>query len=99
MNHTLFVEQFGNMKNISENTKVTLSPKNFITIIVLVGSMIGMYYSLEAQIQEAKELPIPSQTPIENMIEIQKELVFIKTEMMEMKETLTRLDDRIYQLR
>jgi hypothetical protein len=87
------------MSNISENTKVTLSPKNFITIIVLVGSMIGMYYSLQAQIQEAKELPVPSQTPIENMIEIQKELVFIKTEMMEMKETLTRLDDRIYQLR
>ena len=99
MNHTLFVEQFGNMTNISENTKVTLSPKNFITIIVLVGSMIGMYYSLQAQIQEAKELPVPSKTPIENMIEIQKELTFIKTEMSEMKETLNRLDDRIYQLR
>ena len=87
------------MTNISENTKVTLSPKNFITIIVLVGSMIGMYYSLQAQIQEAKELPVPSQTPIENMIEIQKELTFIKTEMSEIKETLNRLDDRIYQLR
>jgi|TARA_B110000444_G_scaffold239423_1_gene253819 hypothetical protein len=87
------------MTNISENTKVTLSPKNFITIIVLVGSMIGMYYSLQAQIQEAKELPVPSKTPIENMIEIQKELTFIKTEMSEMKETLNRLDDRIYQLR
>ena len=87
------------MTNISENTKVTLSPKNFITIIVLVGSMIGMYYSLQAQIQEAKELPVPSKTPIENMIKIQKELTFIKTEMSEMKETLNRLDDRIYQLR
>ena len=87
------------MTNISDNTKVTLSPKNFITIIVLVGSMIGMYYSLQAQIQEAKELPVPSKTPIENMIEIQKELTFIKTEMSEMKETLNRLDDRIYQLR
>jgi len=87
------------MTNISENTKVTLSPKNFITIIVLVGSMIGMYYSLQAQIQEAKELPVPSKTPIENMIEIQKELTFIKTEMSEMKETLNRLDDRMYQLR
>ena len=87
------------MTNISENTKVTLSPKNFITIIVLVGSMIGMYYSLQAQIQEAKEHPVPSKTPIENMIEIQKELTFIKTEMSEMKETLNRLDDRIYQLR
>ena len=58
-----------------------------------------MYYSLQAQIQEAKELPVPSNTPIENMIEIQKELTFIKTEMSEMKETLNRLDDRIYQLR
>ena len=58
-----------------------------------------MYYSLQAQIQEAKELPVPSQTPIENMIEIQKELTFIKTEMSEIKETLNRLDDRIYQLR
>jgi polyhydroxyalkanoate synthesis regulator phasin len=58
-----------------------------------------MYYSLQAQIQEAKELPVPSQTPMENMIEIQKELTFIKTEMSEIKETLNRLDDRIYQLR
>jgi len=87
------------MTVISENTKVSLSPKNLITIIVLVGSMVGMYYSLQADIQIAKELPTPSQTPTEQMIEIQKELVFIKTEMMEMKETLTRLDDRIYQLR
>jgi len=87
------------MTVISENTKVSLSPKNLITIIVLVGSMVGMYYSLQADIQIAKELPIPSQAPTEQMIEIQKELVFIKTEMMEMKEMLTRLDDRVYQLR
>lgn len=87
------------MTVISENTKFSLSPKNFFTIIVLIGSMVGMYYSLQAQIEEAKELPKPSQLPSEQMIEIQKELVFIKTEMLEMKETLNRLDDRIYQLR
>ncbi len=87
------------MTVISENTKFSLSPKNFFTILVLVGSFIGMYYSLQAQIQEAKELPVPPTTPTEQMIEIQKELVFIKTEMLEMKETLNRLDDRIYQLR
>ena len=87
------------MTVISENTKFSLSPKNFITIIVLVGSMVGMYYSLQAQIEVAKELPKPTQTSSEQMIEIQKELVFIKIEMSEMKETLNRLDDRIYQLR
>ncbi|MCK5643925.1 MAG: hypothetical protein KAJ19_24220 [Gammaproteobacteria bacterium] len=87
------------MTVISENTKFSLSPKNFFTIIVLVGSMVGMYYSLQAQIEEAKELPKPSEVPVEQMIQIQKELTFIKTEMLEMKETLNRLDDRIYSLK
>ena len=61
--------------------------------------MVGMYYSLQAQIEEAKELPKPSEVPVEQMIQIQKELTFIKTEMLEMKETLNRLDDRIYSLK
>jgi hypothetical protein len=87
------------MTVISENTKFSLSPKNFFTIIVLIGGMVGMYYSLQAQIQEAKELPKPSEVPVEQMIQIQKELTFIKTEMLEMKETLNRLDDRIYSLK
>tara|TARA_R100000988_G_C4006344_1_gene172911 strand:+ start:2653 stop:2925 length:273 start_codon:yes stop_codon:yes gene_type:complete len=87
------------MTIISENTKVSLSPKNFFTIIVLIGSFIGMYYTLQADIQEARELPKPNQVPTQQMIDIQKELTFIKTEMLEMKETLNRLDDRIYSLK
>jgi|TARA_R100000908_G_scaffold43771_1_gene20553 hypothetical protein len=87
------------MTIISEDTKVSLSPKNFITIIVLIVSFVGMYYTLQADIQEARELPEPTQVPTEQMIQIQKELTFIKTEMLEMKETLNRLDDRIYSLK
>jgi len=87
------------MTIISEDTKVSLSPKNFITIIVLIASFVGMYYTLQADIQEARELPEPTQVPTEQMIQIQKELTFIKTEMLEMKETLNRLDDRIYSLK
>ncbi len=87
------------MTTISEETRFNLSPKNFFTILVLVASFVGMYYTLQADIQEAKELPEPSQVPTEQMIQIQKELTFIKTEMLEMKETLNRLDDRIYQLK
>jgi len=87
------------MTTISEDTRFNLSPKNFFTILVLVASFVGMYYTLQADIQEAKELPEPSQVPTEQMIQIQKELTFIKTEMLEMKETLNRLDDRIYQLK
>tara|TARA_Y100001972_G_C7534134_1_gene269113 strand:+ start:367 stop:642 length:276 start_codon:yes stop_codon:yes gene_type:complete len=87
------------MITLSEDTRLNLSPKNFFTILVLVAGFVGMYYTLQADIQEAKELPEPSQVPLEQMIEIQKELTFIKTEMLEMKETLNRLDDRIYSLK
>lgn len=87
------------MTILSEDTKVSLSPKNFITVVVLIASFVGMYYTLQADIQEARELPAPTQVPTEQMIQIQKELTFIKTEMLEMKETLNRLDDRIYQLK
>ena len=87
------------MITLSEDTKFSLSPKNFFTIAVFIAGFVGMYYSLQADIQEAKELPEPSQVPVEQMIQIQKELTFIKTEMLEMKETLNRLDDRIYTLK
>ena len=87
------------MITISEDTKFSLSPKNFFTILVLVSGFVGMYYTLQADIQEAKELPKPSELLVEQMIQIQKELTFIKTEMLEMKETLNRLDDRIYSLK
>ena len=87
------------MTTLSEDTRFNLSPKNFFTIAVFIAGFVGMYYSLQADIQEAKELPEPSQVPTEQMIQIQKELTFIKTEMLEMKETLNRLDERIYQLK
>tara|TARA_R110000751_G_scaffold189287_2_gene295349 strand:- start:430 stop:702 length:273 start_codon:yes stop_codon:yes gene_type:complete len=87
------------MTTISETTKVSLSPKNFFTVIVLIGSFIGMYYTLQADIQEARELPAPAEINLQQMVEIQKELTFIKTEMLEIKETLNRLDDRIYSLK
>ena len=87
------------MTVISETTKLSLSPRNFFTVILLVGSFVGMYYTFQADIQEARELPAPAEINLQQMVEIQKELTFIKTEMLEMKETLNRLDDRIYSLK
>ena len=42
---------------ISENTNVTLDLKTVIAIIVITASFVGMYYTLQADIQEAKKLP------------------------------------------
>jgi hypothetical protein len=42
---------------ISENTNVTLDLKTVIAIIAITASFVGMYYTLQADIEEAKKLP------------------------------------------
>jgi len=42
---------------IGENTEFKLELKTIISIIVLTSTFMGMYYTLEADIEEAKELP------------------------------------------
>ena len=48
------------MTTLNEKTKIDLTPKNLVSIIIFVAMFVGMYYSLAAQIQEAKELPAPT---------------------------------------
>ena len=42
---------------ISENTSVQLDLKTVIAIIMITASFVGMYYTLQADIEEAKKLP------------------------------------------
>ena len=42
---------------ISENTNVTLDLNTVIAIITITASFVGMYYTLQADIEEAKKLP------------------------------------------
>ena len=42
---------------ISENTNIQLDLKTVIAIIMVTASFVGMYYTLQADIQEARELP------------------------------------------
>ena len=42
---------------ISENTNVQLDLKTVIAIITITASFVGMYYTLQADIEEAKKLP------------------------------------------
>ena len=42
---------------ISENTNVTLDLKTVIAIIAVTASFVGMYYTLQADIEEARKLP------------------------------------------
>jgi len=42
---------------ISENTNIQLDLKTVIGIIMVTASFVGMYYTLQADIEEAKKLP------------------------------------------
>jgi len=42
---------------ISENTSVQLDLKTVVAIIMVTASFVGMYYTLQADIEEAKKLP------------------------------------------
>jgi hypothetical protein len=46
-------------KQIGEDTKVTLDLKTIGMLAVGIASLVGMWFALQADIQEAKELPLP----------------------------------------
>ena len=50
---------------ISENTSVQLDLKTVIAIISITASFVGMYYTLQADIEEAKTLPPVEVTRLE----------------------------------
>ena len=50
---------------VGKDTKFTLSIETGISILVTVGMIIGMWYSLKAEIELAKELPEPEVSRME----------------------------------
>ena len=50
---------------VGKDTKFTLSIETGISIVVTVGMIIGMWYSLQAEIELAKELPEPEVSRME----------------------------------
>ena len=42
---------------ISESTEVKLDLKTIISVIIITASFVGMYYTLQQDIEEAKKLP------------------------------------------
>ncbi len=64
---------------LTENTKIKLSPRNLIFIIGLVTTFVSMYYSLQAQIEEAKYLPPTDKEVNRAVVKTSNELEFIKS--------------------
>ena len=93
---------------VNENTKLTLDLKTIILIVSFTVSLVGMYYSLQAQISEAMRLPEPEVSKIEFSYKdeitratiegVQIYLSTIKEDVGEIKAALEKMDERLYEI-
>ena len=60
-----YTQRQGHNMEVGKDTKFTLSLETGISILVTVGMIIGMWYSLQAEIELAKELPEPEVSRME----------------------------------
>ena len=88
-------------KQISEETKVTLDLKTLGTIAAVIVALVGMWFALQADIAEAKELPLPAIDRIEYDLKdelIRQTIMDTQEDVEEIKESLDKIDERLYEL-
>ena len=89
-------------KELNEDTGFTISVKTMIAIGFAMATIIGMWFALQADIAEAKELPIipPDEvTRMEfNMKDqmIRNTIMETKKDVDEIKKTLDKIEDKLY---
>ena len=88
-------------KQIGEDTKITLDLKTIGMLAVGIASLVGMWFALQADIQEAKELPLPviDRTEYDLKDELIRQTIMDTQDYVEeIKEQLDKIDERLYEL-
>ena len=86
---------------ISEETKVTLDLKTIGMIVAFVITIAGMWFTLQADIAQAKELPAPVIDRIEYDLKdelIRQTIMDNQEDVEEIKETIDKIDQRLYEI-
>jgi hypothetical protein len=89
-------------KELNEDTGFNVSIKTLIGIGASIATIIGMWYALQADIQEAKELPTPviSRTEYELKDELVRQTIMdTQKDVEEIKKQLDKIEDRIFERR
>lgn len=91
-------------KALNEDTSFKISVKSLIGIGIAMATLIGMYFTLEADIQEAKELPAPPDPEVTRMEFDMKDQMIRQTimttqeDVIEVKERMIRIEQKIDEL-
>ena len=86
---------------ISEETKVTLDLKTIGMIVAFVITLAGMWFTLQADIAQAKELPAPVIDRVEYDLKdelIRQTIMDTQEDVEEIKETIDKIDQRLYEI-
>ena len=86
---------------IGESTKVTLDLKTIGIIVGFVITIAGMWFTLQADIAQAKELPVPVIDRIEYDLKdelIRQTIMDTQEDVEEIKETIEKIDERLYEI-
>ena len=89
-------------KKLNEDTGFKISIKTLIAVGFALSGIIGMWFALQADIAEAKELPKPDVTRMEfNMkdINVRNTIMETRDDVKKLEERLIRMEDKIDDLR
>ena len=92
-------------KELNEDTTLKLSVKTLAGIAVLIFTLVGMWFTLQSDITEAKELPKPPDPEITRMEYDMKDQLIRQTimttqdDVKEIKTQMIRMEDKIDKLK
>ena len=88
-------------KKIGEETQVTLDLKTIGMIVGFIIMIAGMWFTLQADIAQAKELPVPVIDRVEYDLKdelIRQTIMDTQEDVEEIKETIEKIDERLYEI-
>ena len=92
-------------KELSEESKLQISLKTLGGIAFLIATLVGMWFTLQADIAEAKELPEPPEPEVTRMEYDMKDQLIRQTimttqdDVKEIKEDMKRIEEKLDRLR
>ncbi len=89
------------MSELSEDSKFEISIKTLITIGVAISVLIGFWYQIQNDIEEAKELPVPEISRTEYDLKdklIRETIMNTGKKVEENSDALQKIDDKLYEI-
>jgi len=90
-------------KELNEDTSFQISIKTLSGIAALIATLVGMWFTLQADIAEAKELPAPPDPEVTRMEFDMKDQMIRQTimttqeDVKEIKKSIEKIEEKLYQ--